>query len=424
MRRRVDADRPYAVAVTAVMEQWVDADADYNDLLHMIDHARTRLDTLLATPGVDELDIASARSEVKFHSCWLSKHPPAQQFQEALAAAQAARITAAGGAANIVTEHDIVAARAAADRADLAARAALRDRRQMLRRELDRADRAVAAAFAAAQTATSDTLDTLLDSARSEVELLSAAGHLDVDRTPLPIAESALAAHDPAIADRLKALAAQPYRLGYTRADSTDPETVAALYTLRTAANAGQRKVLWLSVTDDAATPARAADLADTITAIDHANQHLTSKQWSLPPGAIVIIDNPAAADPGELAAITGHVTTADARVIILDPPDAHHGPNTPALRLLADTVPWTTSLTTTDAAPADHRLAPTPAVTLADRLGRTRLSDPWRQLLTHYDAAARAVRAAHRRHLALGWHTRSVGIDEPDHTLKTGIDD
>ena len=155
--------------------------------------------------------------------------------------------------------------------------------------------------------------------------------------------------------------------------------------------------MLWLSVTDDAATRARTADLADTITTIDHAHQHLTSKQWSLPPGAIVIIDNPAAADPGELAAITGHVTTADARVIILHPP-ARHGPSTPALRLLANTVPWTTSLTPTDAAPADHRLAPTPAVTLADRLGRTRLSDPWRQLLTHYDAADRAVRAAHRR--------------------------
>ena len=50
MRHQVDADRPYGHAVTAVMEQWADADADYNDILRMIEHARTQLDTLYAAP--------------------------------------------------------------------------------------------------------------------------------------------------------------------------------------------------------------------------------------------------------------------------------------------------------------------------------------------------------------------------------------
>jgi hypothetical protein len=421
MRHQINADRPYGHAVTAVMEQWADADANYNDILRMIEHARTQLDTLHAAPDADELDIASARQDVAFHTSLLPEQPPSLQFQQAFAEARAARTAAAGGH-KIVTEHDIAAARGEAERADLAARAALRERRQALRRELDRADRDVAAAFAAAQTATSDTLESLLDSARFEVELVRAAGHIDFDRTPLAIPAAALAGHEPHTADRLKALAAMPYRLCLVRADSGERETAAALYTLRSTANAADRKVLWLSV-DDAGSAARAADLADTITTVGHAHQQVSDQQWALPPGAIVIIDNPAAARPHQLAAIAGHAVAADARVIIIDPANSH-GASSPALRLLAHTLPWNTSMTTATSAPEDPGLAPTPAVTLADRLGRTRLGEPWRQLLTEYDTAARAVRAAQRRHLALGWRTPDVALEDPERTLGSGVDD
>ena len=214
-----------------------------------------------------------------------------------------------------------------------------------------------------------------------------------------------------------------PYRLSLVRADSSDRETAAALYTLRSTANAADRKVLWLSVSDDSATTARTDELADTITTIDHAHEQVSDQQWALPPGAIVIIDNPAAAEPHQLAAIASHAAAADARVIIIDPATSH-GASSPALRLLAHTLPWTTTLSTADAAPEDPRLAPTPAVTLADRLGRTHLGEPWRQLLTEYDTAARAVRAAQRRHLALGWRTPDAALDEPDHALEAGVDD
>ena len=175
-----------------------------------------------------------------------------------------------------------------------------------------------------------------------------------------------------------------------------------------------------LGLPTPAPTTARDAELADTITTIGHAHQQVSEQQWALPPGAIVVIDDPAAAEPDQLAAIARHAAAADARVIILDPATSH-GASSPALRLLTHSLPWTTTLTATTAAPEDPRLAPTPAVTLADRLGRTRLSEPWRQLLTEYDTAARAVRAAQRRHLALGWRTPTAGIDEPDHTLSAG---
>jgi hypothetical protein len=401
------------------MEQWADADADYNDILRMIEHARTQLDTRHAAPEPDDLDIASAQADLAFHTRRLPEQPPSLQFHQAFAEAQAARTAAAGGH-KIVTEHDIVTARGDAERADQAARAALHDRRQALRRELDRADRDLAAAFAAAQTATSDTLETLLDSARSEVDLIRAAGHTDFDRTPLHIPDTALAAHDPAVGHRLKALAAQPYPLGYTRADVTDPDTATALYTLRATANANDRKVLWLSTTDESANTARMADLADTFTTIAQAHRRISYQQWTLPPGAIVIIDNPADTDPARLAGIAHHTASAGARAIIFDP-TGYHGPSTPALRLL-NALPWASTLTANNQAAENFRLdEPTPAVTRADRLGRTRLSDPWRQLLTDYDTAARAVRAAHRRHLTLTWRTPTAGIDEPDQTLSAG---
>ncbi|HEX7824710.1 MAG TPA: MobF family relaxase, partial [Mycobacterium sp.] len=122
MRRQVDADRPYGHAVTAVMEQWADADAAYNDTLRLIEHARTQLDLLLATPDADELDIVSARQDIAFYTGLLPDQAPSQQFQQALAEAQAARAAAAGGR-KIVTEHDILTARGDAERADLTARA-------------------------------------------------------------------------------------------------------------------------------------------------------------------------------------------------------------------------------------------------------------------------------------------------------------
>ena len=144
MRHRVDADRPYGHAVTAVMDQWADADADYNDILRMIEHARTQLDALYAAAEPDDLDIASAQADLAFHTRRLPEQPPSLQFQQALAEAQAARTAAAGGHP-IVTEHALVIARGDAERADLAARAALSGRRNVLRRELERADRDVAA---------------------------------------------------------------------------------------------------------------------------------------------------------------------------------------------------------------------------------------------------------------------------------------
>ncbi|MDG5481919.1 MobF family relaxase [Mycolicibacterium gadium] len=422
MRRQVDADRPYGHAVAAVMEQWADADAAYNDTLRLIEHARTQLDLLGTNPDADELDIASAQADLAFHTRRLPEQPPSHQFHQAFAEAQAARTAAADGH-TIVTEHDIATARGDAERADLAARAKLRDRRQALRRKLGRAERDVAGAFAAAQTATSETLEQLLKSARSEVALLQLAGDADHTRTPLLIPAAALAAHEPHTADRLKFFAAQPYRLVVVRADATDRETAAALYTLRNTANANGRKVLWLSTTDAGETPAREAELADTITTASRAERQISDQQWALPPGAIVVIDEPAAAEPDQLVTIARHAAVADARVILLDP-QTTRGASSSAVHLLTTSLPWNTTLTATPSGPADTLLDAIPAVTLADRLGRTHLNESWRHVLTQYDNAVRAVRAAQRRNLSRGWRTPEATVDVQEHTVGASVDD
>ncbi|OBB72879.1 exonuclease V subunit alpha [Mycobacterium sp. 852014-52144_SCH5372336] len=419
MRQQIDTDRPYGHAVAAVMAQWSDADAVYNDSMLLVEHARTRLLALTSTPGADEVDIASARQELAFYIALLPDQPPSTQYQQALTQAQAARSAAAGGP--IVTEADITAARDVAEAADRATLHELRTRRKALRGRLQRAERDIAAAFATAHTHTTQTLEQLLDTAHSEVNLLASARHLDTQHAPLLIPESALNQHDPAIAARVKGLAAQPYRLGYVHADSTDPDTTAALQTLRTAANENNRNILFISASDNIVATARDAELADTYTTFD---DDLADKLWSSGPDAIVIIDNPATIDPEQLATTTNYITINGARAIILDPADGHIGPATSALHLLATTLPWSTTLTATQAAAQDRPDTPTPAVTMADRLGRSHLDERWRVLLAHYDATARAIRSAHRLHLTLTWHNHSHNRDEPVQSRSVGIDD
>ncbi len=414
MRRQIDADRPYRDVIAAAMEQWSDTDAAETEIRVMIERARIRLHTLLRTDGTNEAAIASARADLDFHTNRLPDPEYGQQFEQAFAQAREARAAAAGG--QIVTEADLAKTRSAAQAADRTTRDQLRRRRDALRHELDRAERDIATAFATAHTAAEDTLDGLLGRARLEVDLLKSAGRVDIEHARLTIPHTALITHDPTTAAWLKAVAGQPYLLSYTRADTTDPDTRAALESLRIAANTENRKVLWLSTTDNDAAAVRATELADAATTVDDPDidEHLCSMQ----PQPLVLIDNAADVDLVHLAALIDHLTNINARAILVD--SGHHGPSTSALRLLATATPWTTQLTRGGI--RDHRGAPTPAITLASRLERDRLSQPWHQLLAQYDTAARAIRSAHRLQRTLSSQRRVRSIDAPDYSL--GIDD
>jgi hypothetical protein len=118
MRRQIDADRPHRDALATVMAQWFDADTAHTELRAVIEHARTHLHTLLNTDGADELDIASARADLDFHTHQLPGPDHDAQFERAFADARQARAAAAGG--HIVTEADLAKARCAAESTDRA----------------------------------------------------------------------------------------------------------------------------------------------------------------------------------------------------------------------------------------------------------------------------------------------------------------
>lgn len=420
MRRRIDADRPYEHALTQIMSEWLDADMAYNDTLMLIEHARRHLHTLLKSPDADELDIASARADLAFHTSCLPKASPAQDYQDRIKQARKARHTAADGK-KIPTEKDIADVRRTAGNEDRAALDALKTRRDHLQHQIGRAEQEITAAFATAHAQADATLDALHTAAHTELALLNAATRMDPDHTPLTIPATALADIEPAIATQLTKLAAQPHQLSYVHADSTQPNTITAFALLRTCANAENRKLLWLSATDEAGLAAHDQGLADHVTTIDHAHQDIDEQLWDLGPHPIIIIDNPAGADPEHLADLTHHITRNGARAIIIDLADGIHGPSTTALSLLAGTLPWATHLDATDRASGSYRPRTTPAITLAAEHDRTQLSQQWQTTLRQHDTTTRAIRSNHRLHITLTWNTRHPDIEQG---LEAEIDD
>jgi hypothetical protein len=76
LRAAAEADQPYWLAVQEVIDQWADADAQYDAALAQIDWAQAQLDNLLNTPDADPLDIASARADLRLRRMTLPTPPP------------------------------------------------------------------------------------------------------------------------------------------------------------------------------------------------------------------------------------------------------------------------------------------------------------------------------------------------------------
>jgi conjugative relaxase-like TrwC/TraI family protein len=314
MRRRVDANRPHDQRVTDVIARWSDADAHYTDVLRMIEHARTQLDLLRTTPEADELDIASARTDLAFHTARLPAQPPSQRFLGPLADAQAARIAAAGGPAQLVTERDIAALRRTAEQADLQHRKALRRQRDTLRQDITRAERGTAADFAATRIAATDDAQRIRVSDQALVDLLAAAArHAD----PLPL---------PAQQDPARTALAAPYVVATLPAQHYHRELAEQI---AAAAAAAARPCLNAHVT-----PAQPAAGGPSITLAALADQIATHQP---PRGTVVVVDDAANADPAHLATVAAALVPAHGRLLLIttDQPG-------PARRTLDGlTLPW-----------------------------------------------------------------------------------
>lgn len=419
LRARIDADRPHALAIAAIVEQWSDADAAYDDAVLLVEHARTQLATLTADPDADPLDIESARAALAFHTALLPAQPPSQHYQQALAQAYTARVQAAGGAHNIVTERDIVSTRGAADGTDRAELRTLRDQRTSLSTRIAAAERHVAAAFAAAQTSRDEYLEQLLTAAKTEITLLQAAIILDKERGALTIPDTALTGHPLATATALRTIAALPFTVTPVCADDTT-QTRDAFHTLRAAANAAGRPVLWLSPTQTLADQAAEYDLADAAVTFDQAHVNLTTGTWTLPAGTIVVAHTAGAATPNQLTELALNAAKSRTHIVLVD--TGTTGPASSAVHLLNTSLPWSATLTHHIDLDTPHATA-TSAITLAAKLGYGSLNSQWGQLLNHYTNTTYAARAYYRQYLGQGWKLPTIagGIDEPG--IDVGID-
>ena len=416
LRAAAEADRPYWLAVQEVIDQWADADVQYDAEVAQIDWAQAQLDDLLAAPDTDPLDIASARADLRLRRMTLPTVSPAERFYPALTAANTARAAAAGGAEHIVTDTDVDRAIAAANDADRQALRTAHRRCSDLRRDLDRAELAAAASFAAADSRPVEHVLAQQADLETELRVLAAAGQYHV---ALPLA---IGAGSPD--DRTHAAIARTTELPFTLAVVTAPpgrELTAALRAVSDAANNADRHILWCTPTADHL-PHNA--LGGDSTSVDDLHQRLTDNTWHADRGEILIVEAAAAADPAMLADLTEHTAQQQARIILLDTTPATW-PLQPSARLLhlAHTdLPWSATIADPTATTRRGAATPTapdlePVIGQAARLHPDMLTDDLRGALTRRNTLLREHQRANDAHRAASWmrsRERSAADDLP----------
>ncbi|MBI2693017.1 MAG: relaxase domain-containing protein [Mycobacterium nebraskense] len=427
LRERADADRPYLIAVHDVTAEWADAEAEYETALSHVEWARDRLREIQAQPSADPLDISWAKHDVQLRLMALPDTSPAERYQDALTQVLAARAQAAGGAENIISGDDVDKLIAAAQSQDDRAMLAARRRCSQLRRDLDRAELAAAAAFAAAETPSAEHITAQLDHLATELRVLEAASRYQPHR-PLNLAPGALADLPPTAASALSNTARLPFAVTVVYAEPS-PERRAALHTLHSAAAAADRKILWCSPTREQAEAAIDDELADTAATITQAHAQITSQEWQLPPGSLVIVDDAASADPAAIADLAEHAAAKQSGLILLDttgqtwPPQ----PSQRLLRLLGTELPWTTTISQAATSEVISRGSSPDldsALTQTRHLHPALLDDHLRASLTRADQLHTTIHAAYQRHLNATWlhdrhHDQSSSIEDRDRGIE-----
>lgn len=425
LRQRADTDRPYLIALQDVIAEWADAETQYEDAVSSVEWAREQLRQLQDQPDADPLDIASAKLDIKWRLFLVPEIPPAQRYHPALQEAIAARAHAAGGAEHVISGDDVDKVIAAASHDDDQAVLATRRQCSQLRRDLDRAELAAATAFAAAETRSAEHITAQLDQLATELRVLEAASSYQPYR-PLNLAPGAVADLPPATAAALTRTAGLPFAVTvvYTQ-PSRDRRT--ALHTLHNAAAAADRKILWCSPTREQADTALADEFAHTAATITEAHANITSHQWQLKRGSLVIVDDAATADPAALADLAEHAAANQSGLILLDtgqtwPPQ----PSQRLLRLLHSELPWATTLapqTSSDVVNGGTPPDLEPAIIQTRRLHPTLLDDHLQANLTRADQLHTTIHAAYRRHLNATW-LRERGRNAAQPTPEIGLTD
>lgn len=432
MRAAADADRPYLAAIEDLTAQWGDAEAAYDRAAADLAQARAEHARLTADPDADPLDISSAAGRIALMQTLIPAATPAEAFYPQIAAAHAARAEAAGGPQNVLSHAAVDTYLAGLRAQDDATLAAKRDALSDLRADLSAAEAETARAYADAETRTAEHITDNIDLLHTELRVLNTTTNFDRGR-PLALTDANLTALTDDTRAVLTTLAALPFTVAPVRA-LPSRTTTAAMRALHHAATAQDRKVLWCSPTPEAADTARGGDLADTTATIDHTHQQITDGAWTLPAGALVVIDEAAAAQPAVLADIIDAAHAARAGVILLDtsthawPPQ----PSTALMHLLRTDIPWAQTLDA--AAVYDHdrtarvvltqgplgaRVAPDldPVLAQAEHVQPHLLDETTRAAIARRHQLREANRNTHKRHQDITRLQRTARIAGPEQT-------
>jgi conjugative relaxase-like TrwC/TraI family protein len=322
--------------------------------------------------------------------------------RQRLDAARTALIDAAGGAENIVTERDIQARRAEAQRADIDALTQARAHARELNNQLARAEAAAGRAFADArenQPHANVDLAAEISVLRSEVEVLEAAG----GRAPASmyrVPEPALASLDEessraVIAIANSAQAIEPLQLG----EGADKPAV--LGAIAAAAHHHQHRILALPATDAAATYAGEHRYADTTTNAAAGRDNLETGRWSLPIGSLVIVDDAEHLPPDQLRWLIDNAAATNTKLLLISTPDERQAAHT-LTDALHQHLPWAQQLGETAARQRPTAIAATTSY-LAATTGRDVGDDSdarreTTELLARHDDLANRYRATIER--------------------------
>lgn len=414
MRGRADADRPYLTAVIEATAQWADAEKDYDQAIARARTAQDQYETL-ATTSADPLDVESARQLARWCEHAIPTATPAERFHPLITAAQQARADAAGSPDNVISHADVDAYLRTLRDIDDANYHAKRAELAQLRTDLGAAELEVARAYATDQTHVAEHVIGRADLIADELRILAVSGHTSIQR-PLYIPAADLDKLGSRSQIMLPKLARSAFTITPVRAEPGQ-DTTHAMRILHTAAAAVDRKVLWCSPTEHGADTARAEGLADTVTTIEQAHQHISQGTWTLPAASFIVIDDAAAASPQSLIALTEHATASNAAIILLDnnSQDWPPKPSARILQLLHTDLPWATSLGDGPIA-AEPPQSPDlkPLLDQAQQIDQEVLTDELRAAVNRRERIRKANQSTWQRHqriIALQTRPRSTSI-------------
>ncbi|MBV9088316.1 MAG: relaxase domain-containing protein [Mycobacteriaceae bacterium] len=178
-----------------------------------------------------------------------------------------------------------------------------------------------------------------------ELAVLTDAGHRSSAGILRP-APHTLDGLNEADAEAVSAVASSPYTV-IPLAVAPDADKTAALIALRRAAETDDRRVLLCRVADTAEADTGSHAVAHTIAGIERVRERLDSRRWTIPPGAIVVVDDAGQLGARDIAYLARTAKDADAKLVLVA--DLRRSPNA-LFEALRHDLPWAQTLGSPDA--------------------------------------------------------------------------